>query len=125
VGRGNFGANGRTFTPVNQVERWYHIAGTYDGGQANLYIDGELKASNNVGVEKNPGPRPLSIASALCPAGWGCDGGYFKGIIDEVGIFNKALSENEIKRVMGGVLSGSTAVSPFCKLAQTLGNIKW
>jgi len=119
-------ANGSAVASVNQVGMWYHIAGTYDSGQAKLYIDGELKASNNIGVEKNPGPRPLSIASSLCPAGWGCDGGYFKGSIDEVGVFNKALSEKEIKQVMDGELSGhGAAVFPQGFLASTWGNIKW
>jgi hypothetical protein len=48
----------------------------------------------------------------------------FGGTIDEVAIFNVALTENDIKSVMTEGLSHIAAVSPSGKLTTTLGRIK-
>ena len=46
---------------------------------------------------------------------------YFEGLIDEVGIYNKVLTENEIKTNFN---SQGLAVSPQGKLAVAWGEIK-
>ena len=48
----------------------------------------------------------------------------FKGVIDEVGVFNAALPEGDIKGIMNNGLSGMTVISPSGKLAATWGEIK-
>ena len=50
--------------------------------------------------------------------------GSFAGIIDEVAIFNVALTEDDIKYIMAEGLGIILAVSPSGKLATTWGNLK-
>lgn len=75
------------------VNVWYHIAGVRESGQYSLYLNGELKATITESVPHNVdniGPVVLGRYQAYL-------GGYFYGIIDEVRIYNRALSESEIK----------------------------
>jgi hypothetical protein len=46
------------------------------------------------------------------------------GLIDEVGIFNVALTEDDIKDIMNKGLEGVTAVSPSGKLTTTWADMK-
>jgi hypothetical protein len=55
-------------------------------------------------------------------AGWD-----FKGVIDEVGVFNVALDDNDIKSIMNNGLdkaAGLTPVSTAGKMIMTWGSIK-
>ena len=81
----------RTFEPG----KWYHIVGTFDGIEGRYYVNGAefgyLKISGGEIVEND---QPLIIGSEV-----GMDGmmpRYFPGIIDEVAIYNRALSAEEI-----------------------------
>ena len=73
---------------------WTHVAGTYDGTTLRLYINGVQAASTTVS-----GP----IASSTGPVRIGGNslwGEYFQGRIDEVRIYNRALSQAEIQADM-------------------------
>jgi len=72
------------------THQWYHIAGTYDNSVLKIYINGDLKntflGSGGTGVEYN------------CYIGYDqTDGFYFDGRIDDVRIFDRALTEGEIE----------------------------
>jgi len=80
--------------------RWYHIAATYDGVIAKLYIDGVEVIS---GLSANP---PIDV-SEKCLLGASFDSDtptvpkhYFDGYIDEVRIWNVGLSSNQIHEMM-------------------------
>ena len=112
-------------TPLNAPNQWYFIAGIYNGTEYELYIDGEFKSKgpNKVGEPE----KGLLIGSGLCPAGHGCDGGYFKGIIDDVAMFSDTLSEAALKTLMDdgvGKVLGVAPVEPTGKLATTWGKLK-
>lgn len=112
-------------TPVNKPNEWYFIAGIYNGTEYELYIDATFKSKgpNKVGAPE----KGLLIGSGLCPAGHGCDGGYFKGIIDDVAMFSGILSEADLKTLMDegvGKVLGVAPVEPIGKLATTWGNLK-
>ena len=112
-------------TPVNTPNEWYFVAGIYNGTEYELYIDGAFKAKgpNKVGAPE----KGLLIGSGLCPAGHGCDGGYFKGIIDDVAMFGAILSEADLKTLMEegvGKVLGVAPVEPIGKLTTTWGNLK-
>ena len=112
-------------TPVNKPNEWYFIAGIYNGTEYELYIDATFKSKgpNKVGAPE----KGLLIGSGLCPAGHGCDGGYFKGIIDDVAMFSGILSEVDLKTLMDegvGKVLGVAPVEPIGKLATTWGNLK-
>ena len=74
--------------------KWYHIAATYDYdiAEMRIYVNGECIATHDEArliVAGNPN-KPLRI-------GTGDGGAHFKGIVDEVRIYNRALSADEIK----------------------------
>jgi YD repeat-containing protein len=76
------------------TNKWYHVLGVWDGSEAKLYVDGSLKNSSAYLAGIHNGTEPLYIGSD----GGGTNNVYdFPGIIDEVGLWNRALSESEIK----------------------------
>lgn len=102
---------------VPMVDRnWHHIAGTYDGKVAKMYLDGEIFYDHDRRF-KFAGTNELELRI-------GCAGHpryVFKdGSIDEFGIWRRALTEAEIAEAMKGFL----AVSPKDKVATTWGDIK-
>ena len=108
-------------TSLPEPKKWYFVSGIYNGREYELYIDGEFK-SKGVNAIGTPA-KGLLIGSGLCPAGHGCDGGYFKGLIDDVSMFNTKLSEADLKKLMNdgvGASLGLLAVQGRGKLA-----IKW
>ena len=88
----NFGGQcNNPFTPIsystNINSAWHYVAGTYDGSAANLYVDGSLVASST----------KSGVFSVFTPT-IGGEGitENFTGRIDEVRIYNRALSASEI-----------------------------
>ena len=82
---------------------WTYLAGTYDGGTMRLYVNGVQVASR---------AQTGAIATSTNPLQMGGDsiyGQYFAGIIDEVRIYNRALSVAEILADMNTPVGGSSA----------------
>ncbi len=82
------------------ASRWSHLATTYDGTTQRLYLNGTLVASRTVPAG--------AIAAGTGPLRIGGDslwGKYFNGMIDEVRIYNRALSTNEVKADMNTPVS--------------------
>lgn len=72
------------------LNRWTHIAGTYDGTQLLLYLDG-------VAVGGRPDSRAQLVKSGHLYVGTkNLQGGVIKGAIDEVAIYDRALSASRI-----------------------------
>ncbi len=74
---------------------WQHICVTYDGEELRMYYNGELEAKNNTKATISHTDRYLSIGN-------GYDGSnYFpwSGKIDDVMIFNRGLSRDEVERL--------------------------
>ena len=70
---------------------WHHIVGTYDGNWMRLYVDG-VQEGTPVNQTFN-----ISVSTgSLIIGSWYANDKKFNGAIDEVRIYNKALSENEI-----------------------------
>jgi len=78
-------------TPVT-LNEWQHIAVTRKGQEAKIYIEGMVTGTATL-------PEDMSTSSKNLLIGNDHDGG-FKGSVDEVRIYNRALNENEIKAVM-------------------------
>ena len=99
--------------------KWYNVAMTYDKGGSSIkgYVNGELKESGKL-VKQYPGDLWYGIGAAdTTNLG---SGAYFNGIIDEVALFNVALSEADIQANM----KRGTAVYPTGKLTTTWVEIK-
>ncbi|MHA2254378.1 MAG: LamG domain-containing protein, partial [Candidatus Kariarchaeaceae archaeon] len=80
---------------------WHHIVGTYDGNYLRLYIDGKLSATptsyNGAGTWKNT--RDVIIGRSWRGGSPSSPGRYFDGIIDEVAIYNRRLTFDEIQYI--------------------------
>ena len=84
-------------TPADWANKWHHIAGTYDGKNVKLYLDGKEAASTPCSFGIVSGPNPVGIGADLTydaqnpnvPAN-------FKGVIDNVRIYDKALTLKEL-----------------------------
>ena len=75
------------------IGNWYHIACTYDGSIVSIYVDGELQNSaSQSGLLKVSSQHILAGANSTSPPS-----GFFHGAIDDIRIWNRALSESEIQ----------------------------
>ena len=66
---------------------WYHLVGTYDGRQMCIYVNGKLSGTT---------PRQGAIARCDRPLILGRQANPFTGVIDEVRIHLRALSEPQV-----------------------------
>jgi|GEM_PF-1600706 uncharacterized protein (TIGR02145 family) len=83
------------------MNTWFHIAFTYDGVDAKLYINGVEKAASNV----NYGPLPSTNAKVYL--GYTPDSNHsFTGMIDEVAIWDNALPAWQIQQHYQNSLNG-------------------
>jgi Ca2+-binding RTX toxin-like protein len=83
-------------TPAIPAGAWTHLATTYDGANLRIYVNGALAATRGVtgGIEVGVGPLRIGGNKAF-------PGEFFKGLIDEVKVYNRALSAAEIGADMG------------------------
>ena len=109
---------------IPELNTWIHLAGTYDStakaDHLGVYVNGV-----RVGSSTRPGntaitDNPVEIGR------WG-GGSYFVGTIDEVAIFNKVLSEDDMQTIiehgLAKVLAGE-AVEALNKLTTTWASLK-
>lgn len=91
---------------VPPSRQWHHIVGKQTGTSGSLYVDGVLRASGTV---RAIGNAPTSITIGRYDT-VGFD--YFTGRIDEVRIYNRALSDAEILELFTSELLPSPAPPP-------------
>jgi hypothetical protein len=101
---------------------WYHAAVVVtEGGDTDsvqIYVNG------------SPEGDPLAIGMESCEGAFHIGAhktptsNVWDGLLDEVVLFNKALSQAEIESLMTNGISGGAAVEPQSKLAVTWGKIK-
>ena len=78
--------------------QWHHVAGVYDGANMFLYVDGTLDVSQPATGSIAQNSAPLRIG-ANASDGEDGTGYYFNGLIDEVSIYNRALTASEIQAI--------------------------
>jgi hypothetical protein len=99
------------------TQEWIHLGMTYNGEEIAVYVNGEVETAV-------PASGAIEASEGELRIGRGAPAGYFTGIIDEVGIFRAALSQNEIKTIMNNGLSAFLAVETHEKLTTTWASIK-
>ncbi|MCD8049657.1 MAG: hypothetical protein LUG52_08690 [Clostridia bacterium] len=77
------------------VDEWSYVAITSEGDTIKLYYNGEL-IGEETGVELDPYEIASSMTCYLGKSQWSSDA-MFQGTIDEFKIYNRALSEEEVK----------------------------
>jgi hypothetical protein len=99
--------DGAGFPLVNAVAEgaWTHIVFVVAADGRKVYVNGVLDNSDANTVGYNGGTAPLLIGMFL-------DCCQFVGAIDEVGVFNVALTQDDVVNVMTNGLAKATNVSP-------------
>jgi hypothetical protein len=117
----------QALTPADAVapealwdDRWHAIAGTFDGASADLWVDGAKVASAptpeaGATVDYSFPERRLAVgryAQEIDAVVGRCDpGGFqFTGAIDEVRVYNRALSAEEIAQLHAADVTTSPAL---------------
>lgn len=118
-GMGNFNVDDTKDLPL---EQWVHVAFTADSAskKVSIYVDGSKVGETPYAGAFNQSPLDTGIGAKLA------DGDFayvFEGMMDEVAIFNVALTEEEIKKTREG-LESVLAVEKEGKLASFWGIIK-
>ena len=84
-------------TSLNNTD-WYHIGATWDGSNIKIYINGALEDTTTCTTMNNP-------SSTIVTRIGGASGGSltpFNGKIDEVGIWNTALTSTQVAEIYNG-----------------------
>lgn len=114
--------------------KFYHLAMTYDGSRLRLYEGGQLVAESlteTAGGYNSTLPLNLPLLiGAQTPGQY-----HFKGVIDEVRIYSRALSNSEIRSLLGPVitnqphhtfvLAGSTPTLSVQAVSETPLSYRW
>ena len=94
--------------PAIEADTWYHMALTYDGTAATLYLNGENVSSNPGQGEIMYDDQPVRIGVHSNDTG-----SPFDGFIDEVALFDVALAAEDIEAIMNSGLEGVAGKQPF------------
>ena len=109
---------------------WYHLAGTYDGANMELYINGGPESPKGV-LDSTGADWAPAWSGDLAPGTgnilqlkFGAES--LTGALDEIVILNRALEADEVQQLLGGWenLGNATAVDAKGKLAATWGQLK-
>jgi len=73
------------------VKDWTHICGVYEDGKQTLYVNGVKIGTESLGQDGNTEYNIL--------IGWAKSNDKLNGLIDQIRIFNKTLTENEVKQL--------------------------
>ncbi len=101
---------------------WHFVTGTLDGSDLKIYVDGILE-----GFLPYSGTPAGNIRSVNIGASWG--GGtfnrFFNGLIDEVDIYNRALSASEIQSIYNAGSAGTCQPPPPSCANPPSGLVSW
>jgi hypothetical protein len=81
--------------------QWYHAALTYDGTTMKMYLNGQLVGSRAATLSYTNQVQFLIGGAGDGPSPGGIYGG-FNGKLDDIGFWNRALTENEILKIYQG-----------------------
>ena len=106
-----------------KANQWVHFAGTYDRGRkpkgSILFIDGKP-------VGDAPGDLPVSADwDKGARVGFNVDNARpFVGMMDEISVWERGFSQEEVQEIIEKGLDGFLAVNPVEKLATTWAKVK-
>ena len=109
--REEFGDNTRVYSSPGKIEgQWYHVAAVRDDAAKTieLYVNGNLEGSKSYAGKIPVSSRATSTWEAV--ALWG---DYFNGDLDEVEIYNRALSDSEIQAIFNAGSAGKCKLPPI------------
>ncbi|SNR51679.1 LamG-like jellyroll fold domain-containing protein [Lutibacter flavus] len=108
---GNSGVQKITSITTIPVDEWHQVAVIYSGGTANLYIDGVLDKTATLSA-----PVDTTQSFFIAAAGKNTPEAFFEGNIDEVRVWDIALSVDQLRYIMNQELVDkdiTTGLSPL------------
>ena len=130
--RAEYNWNGAWLSAPIRSNEWHYVGLVLRDGREKvekdkfeMWLDGELVAKDSGGQlhghSDNIGIGVTNQNTVFHDNdGSGSNRDYFKGLIEEVKLYSAALSEEDLKEMMGGLF----ALQPFDKLATTWGRVK-
>jgi hypothetical protein len=117
-------ANGLAYGSELHDGNWHQIIGTYNGTHIVMYVDGTNSSVQNIFGGAMPNGYSVNMNIVLSGiARIGGSGAGFKGLIDEISIWNRTLNLTEISQLYnssnGLSLSLAGALAPVCAVNQT------
>jgi hypothetical protein len=97
------GALSDASAPAPLTAGWHHLAGVRFGSTIALYVDGVSVANTTTPITGTISPVAPLVLGQVSPA---YNGEFFSGLIDEVEIFDRALSASEIQAVFNADSAG-------------------
>jgi hypothetical protein len=116
-----FCTGGACNTLVNPLSllTWHYIAVTFDGKNIRAYVDGK-----EIGAVNQPGPTTDSAGQKAGIGNSPVESRPYQGILDEIRLWSRALTGDEIRGQMNKGAQDILAASPLGKLATTWGTVK-
>lgn len=106
---------------------WTNIIYSYDGQNLKMYVDGVLYGTTNQSGSLTNNNNPMYIGCSTATSNCPQLSAFYAGKIDDIGIWNRALSQQEITNMYNGVnysdtcnavngslVNGLVAYYPFC-----------
>ena len=84
-------------------DQWHHLAGVWTGAQLQIYQDGLLQDTLNQTTLPANNSREVEIGRSW---GGGTPTRFFRGLIDEVTYYNRALSSNDVAAIFNAGAAG-------------------
>jgi len=113
------GGSPNIFAKPPEANKWVHLACSNDGKEGKIFYDGKEVGKGAAGGKLKPSPDPWAI-------GQDCDRLNYipTGLIDEVRLWDRALSEKEIGQYMEMGVKEALAVNPQAKLSVVWSSVK-
>ncbi len=117
------------YSPVLDENLWYHVATVYDGsnGRLSLFLNGEevwsysnLSGSHIVGTSAWDSDYDFEIGRYAYSQNQ-----YFEGSINEVKVFNKALTENQIKQQVNQQIENNSGSVRGTVIPKDIEGLQW
>lgn len=103
---GQYGGGDTPGSTIATDGNWHHVALTYDGFTARMYVDGQLDAA---------APRAYStvLSGSFYMGALPGTPDRFKGKVDELAVYNRALSQPEIAAIYSAGSLGKQLSGPY------------
>ena len=95
--------------PALQTEAWNHLAMSYDGDTLRLYVNGEAAGATKIGRRRVAGRDGLAFGRRQDNCG---DGYHFRGAVDEIRMYDRALTPAEVRQRAEQSGVGSSSMKP-------------
>ncbi len=108
------------YTTPLQANEWYLLTLTYDGTTYRSYLNGVEEVSSILGAATDAGVETFNIG-----AGRGGTNSFDDGIIDDVRVYSRSLSDDEVSKLYCQAITGTIEYNPTERVMQFCSDKGW